>query len=202
VADADVGEALDAARRGDESGVVVLWRALNPPLLRYARVMVGDAAEDVASETWLSAAREIRGFRGDADGFRVWLFRIARHRALDELRRSGRRSEDLVGLWTEERPAREDTADQAVERLDTARALRLIARLPRDQAEAVLLRAVVGLDVAQCADVLGKRSGAVRVAAVRGLRRLAVLLSEEPPGGTPDGAGGGSRPRTTDEVAR
>ena len=49
----------------------------------------------------------------------------------------------------------------------------LIASLPKDQAEAVMLRVVAGLDVAQTAQVLDKRTGAVRVAAMRGLRRLA-----------------------------
>ena len=48
-----------------------------------------------------------------------------------------------------------------------------VRTLPRDQAEAVMLRVVAGLDVAQTAQVLGKRAGAVRVAAMRGLRRLA-----------------------------
>ena len=43
-------------------------------------------------------------------------------------------------------PARDDTAGLALESLSTAAALRLIAALPRDQAEAVMLRAVVGLD--------------------------------------------------------
>jgi RNA polymerase sigma-70 factor (ECF subfamily) len=38
----------------------------------------------------------------------------------------------------------------------------------------VILRAVVGLSVADTAAVLGKRPGAVRVAAMRGLRRLAA----------------------------
>ena len=52
-------------------------------------------------------------------------------------------------------------------------ALHMIASLPKDQAEAVMLRVVAGLDVAQTAQVLGKRPGAVRVAAMRGLRRLA-----------------------------
>ena len=41
----------------------------------------------------------------------------------------------------------------------------------------MLLRAVVGLDVAQAAAVLGKRPVAVRVAAHRGLRRLAAALA-------------------------
>jgi RNA polymerase sigma-70 factor (ECF subfamily) len=188
----DLDEALDAARLGDESGMAELWRALNPLVLRYLRVVVGQAAEDVASETWLQAAREVRRFRGDAAGFRVWLFRVARHRALDELRRSGRRREDPVGLTAAaERAARDDPAGEAVERLATRRALRLIAGLPGHQAEAVMLRVVVGLDVAQSAAVLGKRPGAVRVATMRGLRRLAEVLEAER---VADGERGGRAP--------
>jgi len=181
----DLDAPLDAARAGDERGFVQLWCALNPLILRYLRVVVGQAAQDVASETWLQAARDVRGFRGDAAGFRVWLFRVARHRALDELRRSGRRLEDPVGLAGEsanaalDHPAADDTAAEAVERISTRDALRLIAQLPKDQAEAVLLRAVVGFDGNQCAHVLGKKPGAVRIAAMRGLRNLSSRLAEQ-----------------------
>ncbi len=176
----DLDEMLDAARAGDESGMAELWHLLNPPVLRYLRVVVGQAAEDVASETWLQAARDIRGFRGDAAGFRVWLFRVARNRALEELRRTGRRREDPAGLFAApERPSRDDPAREAVERLATRQALRLIADLPANQAEAVMLRVVVGLDVTQTAEVLGKRPGAIRIAAMRGLRRLATVIDGE-----------------------
>jgi len=58
--------------------------------------------------------------------------------------------------------------------MGTRWALDVISTLPPDQAEAVMLRVVAGLDVAQTAQVLGKRPGAVRVAAMRGLRRLAT----------------------------
>ena len=178
--DRDLDLALDEARLGQESGMAELWHALNPMVLRYLWVIVGQSAEDVASEAWLQAARDVRGFRGDAAGFRVWLFRVARHRALDELRRSGNRREDPAGLSSAEHLiAPDDPAGEAIERLATRRALKLIAGLPPDQAEAVLLRAIAGLDVAQTADVLGKRPGAVRVAAMRGLRRLATTLTAE-----------------------
>lgn len=160
--------------------MAALWRALNPLVLRYLRVVVGQAAEDVASETWLQAAYDIRKFRGDAAVFRVWLFRVARHRALEELRRSGRRREDPSGLFAlDDRASRDDPAREVVERMATRRALRLIADLPTNQAEAVMLRVVVGMDVAQTAAVLGRRPGAVRVAAMRGLRRLATMIDAE-----------------------
>jgi RNA polymerase sigma-70 factor, ECF subfamily len=58
----------------------------------------------------------------------------------------------------------------------TRAALALIAQLPRDQAEVVALRVLGGLGVAEVARITGKRPGAVRVLAHRGLRRLAKRL--------------------------
>ncbi len=168
-----LADAFAAARDGDGRAFAVLWRALQPGVLRYLRVVVGEAAQDVASETWLQVARDIGGFRGDVAGFRVWLFRIARNRGLDELRRAGRRREDLRELTGEDGEPAPDAVVEAMDSLDTGWALEVIGTLPADQAEAVMLRVVAGLDVAQTAAVLGKRSGAVRVAALRGLRRLA-----------------------------
>jgi RNA polymerase sigma-70 factor (ECF subfamily) len=173
---AELDAALDDARRGGPEGVAVLWRALNPALERYLGTLVGQAAQDVASETWLQAARDLPGFRGDGAGFRVWLFRIGRNRAIDELRRVGRRREELQAEPGGSADFVPDAAIAAEERLGTRRAMTLLARLPREQAEAVLLRAVFGLDAKACGQILGKRPGAVRVAAMRGLRGLADLL--------------------------
>ncbi|MFF8269498.1 RNA polymerase sigma factor [Streptomyces sp. NPDC016562] len=76
----------------------------------------------------------------------------------------------------------------------TAEALALVAALPRVQAEAVLLRVVMGLDARGAARVMGKRAGAVRRAAHRGLRTLARLL-EEQGASRPGGTGGAVAPR-------
>jgi RNA polymerase sigma-70 factor (ECF subfamily) len=53
-------------------------------------------------------------------------------------------------------------------------AISLLAGLSQDQAEAVALRVIAGLDTAAVADILGKSAGAVRVALHRGLRTLAA----------------------------
>lgn len=173
---------MDAARRGDADAFRLLYRDMQPRLLRYLRTLAGDDAEDVASETWLQVARDISGFDGDYDAFRGWVTTIARHRAVDQARRRDRRpaaipvpAEDLAGL-----PAADDTAARGIEAVATEAALRLIATLPPDQAEAVLLRAVVGLDAEAAGKVIGKRAGAVRSAAHRGLRTLARRLAQEP----------------------
>ncbi|WP_103937478.1 RNA polymerase sigma factor [Thermomonospora echinospora] len=175
----DLEEALREALNGDETAFRALYRDIQPRLLRYLRALVGADADDVASDTWLQIARDLGTFRGDYDRFRGWSTRIARNRAIDHLRRAGRRPG--VSLPVEEFPERagaRDTETDVLERLSTEAAIALIAELPRDQAEAVLLRVVVGLDAREAGRVLGKRAGSVRTSAYRGLRRLSEKLGE------------------------
>jgi RNA polymerase sigma-70 factor (ECF subfamily) len=177
---ADLADAVLRAQQGDEDAFRVPYRDLQPRFLRYLRTIVGDEADDVASETWLHIARGLTSFRGDSDGFRGWTATIARNRATDHLRQRLRRPR-TVGLPAEELTplaAAEDSARSALEGIATDAALELIGRLPRDQAEAVLLRTVMGLDAKAAGAVLGKRPGAVRTAAHRGLRKLADFLGE------------------------
>jgi len=176
----ELADALRRAKNGDEDSFRLLYRAIQPGLLRYLRVLAGADAEDVASEAWLQVARDLASFRGELSGFRGWVTTIGRNRAMDHLRRL-RRQPDTDGSFEElaERPGPLDTAQSVVDAMTTDGALALIAKLPRDQAEAVLLRVVVGLDAKGAAQVLGKRPGAVRTAAHRGLRKLAELLENQ-----------------------
>ena len=48
---------LAAAQRGDERAFAVLWRDLQPAVLRYLRVAAPAAAEDLAADTWMSVIR-------------------------------------------------------------------------------------------------------------------------------------------------
>ncbi|GEC07880.1 RNA polymerase sigma24 factor [Streptomyces spinoverrucosus] len=190
--DGELGAAVARAQEGDEAAFAVAYRLVQPGLLGYLRGLVGDDAEDVVSDAWLEIARDLGRFRGDGAGFRGWTATIARHRALDHLRRqkvrprSSALEQDVLEL-----PGPHSTHDEALESISTEHALELVRRLPRDQAEAVLLRVVVGLDAPTAARVLDKRPGAVRTAAYRGLKRLAKQLGVE--GVTDDG------PRTLGE---
>ncbi|WP_329125029.1 RNA polymerase sigma factor [Streptomyces sp. NBC_01465] len=177
VCDVELGAAVAHAQQGDEAAFAAAYRLVHPGLLGYVRGLVGGDAEDVASDAWLEIARDLGRFRGDGAGFRGWTATIARHRALDHLRKQKRRPRtSLIEQDVLELPGRADTEGAALESMSTERALERIAGLPPDQAEAVLLRVVVGLDGPATARVLGKRPGAVRTAAYRGLKRLAEQL--------------------------
>ncbi|OKJ59123.1 RNA polymerase sigma factor [Streptomyces sp. CB02115] len=189
VHDAELGTAVDRAQQGDDEGFAIAYRLVQPGLIGYVRGLVGDDAEDVASEAWLEIARDLGRFRGDGAGFRGWTATIARHRALDHLRRQKRRPRtSLLEQDMLELPGGHDTAAAVLEKFSTEQALELIGSLPRDQAEAVLLRVVVGLDGPASARVLGKRPGAVRTAAHRGLKRLAGQLTRAGARGATPGA--------------
>ncbi len=174
----DLTAAVHAARAGDEDAFVVVWRTLHPPLLRYLRVRGDDGPEDLASETWMHVLRGLGTFVGDAREFRAWLFTIARNRAVDAGRARTRRPSLPVADVTELHPeTHRHTApsaeDVALDNDGTARALRLVATLPPAQAEMVMLRVVAGLDVADVAQLLGKKPGTVRVTVHRALQSLA-----------------------------
>lgn len=174
----DLSAAVRAAQEGDEDAFRLLYRTLHPGLIRYLWTHAGDAAEDLAAETWLRVARDLGRFKGDAAGFRGWVTTIARHRVLDYLRQQGR--QPLCGAPVEllaVLAAEDDTEDAALDAIATSDALRMIAGLPDTQAEAVLLTVVMRLDAKTAGKVMGKRAGAVRVAAHRGLRRLAGQLN-------------------------
>ena len=102
-------------------------------------------AEDVASETWAQASRDLGRFSGDADGFpRSWVTTIGRNRALDLLRRRSRRVQGVTDLTDLDPADRIDVEAEAEELLGTSTAVALLRQLPRDQAEAIMLRVVMG----------------------------------------------------------
>jgi RNA polymerase sigma-70 factor (ECF subfamily) len=186
-----IGDRFDAvlagAARGEEPAFAELYRDLHPPLLRYLRAMSWDHAEDACSETWLELTRSLGGFVGPEPSFRSWVFTVARRKLIDRIRYEARRPSSGWDGPEHPGPSTRDIAEDVVEMDSTYRALALVQTLPRDQAEAVLLKVVAGLEYADVAQVMDRTTGAVRVLVHRGLRRLAAELGDrsETPGVTP-----------------
>jgi RNA polymerase sigma-70 factor (ECF subfamily) len=181
--------ALRAAQEGDEASLSALYRAFQPPLLRYLRWRAPGVAEDLAQETWLAVARGLPRFHGSLADFRAWLFTIARRRLIDEQRSASRRIP--TDPWPEHiEPSGAllgaDPAETLLGALDAQQAVAcLTAHLSPDQAEVVLLRVLGGLDTEQVAALTGRSLGAVRVLQHRALRKLARVFHGEVAAGLP-----------------
>ena len=158
------------AERLDPSDFGQLYQQHRLSVYRYlrARVRSDEDALDLAASTFERAFANLGRFRRRDGGVQAWLLRIARNTAIDAHRRR-RSTVDLANADAQlGRVALEtDRRDQAsVEILD------LVARLPDDQREALLLRYAGGLTAREIGSVIGKREGAVQKQIERGLAAL------------------------------
>jgi len=177
---------LRAAQRGDEEAFAHLWRTFQPGLLRYLTMKCAGEAEDLSADIWLKVVRALPSFDGDEQGFRAWLFTTARNRLTDWYRGTDRRP-----AWADESamlliPSPDSVEHEVGERTDTDAAIAMIATLPADQAEVVMLRVVAGLDVSRIAEIMDRTPGSVRVLCHRGLRKLERRLGDRVPAGPSD----------------
>ena len=184
---------LAAAQAGAEWAFSRLYTEFNPRVERYFASRAPRAADDLAADTWMGVARRLKGFEGDENQFRAWLFTIAHRRLLDHWTAQNRRAEDPLDPAhladdDHDRPADhtrhlasdEDLEQKVVDAATARAAARRIARtLNRDQAEVILLRLLGGLEVDQVAEILGKRPGHIRVLQHRALKKLAEEISLE-----------------------
>lgn len=171
---------LSGAQAGADWALTILYKDLHPRVLRYLSTREPAEAQDLASEVWLDVAEGIGRFRGDEDGFRAWVFTIARRRLLDLHRRAAVRKAKPgpIELLGGDRGIG-DVEGEALASLEADAALALIAGLPPDQADVIFLRVLGDLPVADVARIVGKRPGAVRALQHRALRNLARNFSPE-----------------------
>jgi RNA polymerase sigma-70 factor (ECF subfamily) len=164
---------LAAARAGADWAWRDLYAVIAPALTRYLRARGVPDADDVVGETFIRVVRSIDGFEGDEGQFRTWVFTIGRNLVVDEVRKRGRRPSNATpdeGL-TAAGPAG-DTEDDAMRRLGTDRVREILARLSPDQRDVLLLRVLGGHTIAEIAEVVGKREGAVKMLQARGVAAL------------------------------
>ncbi len=177
---------LAGACTGEAWAAEVLFIDLQPRLLRFLRSTEPRAAEDLAGEVWLAIARGLATFEGDLAGLRAWVFTIARRRLADHRRTAVRRATDPVDHdFFRDRvdpTAGEDSMAIIADRLSAQEAVDLIvATLPADQSEVLVLRIVGDLDVAHVAEIMGRTPNWVRVTQHRALRRLTEALAPRKP---------------------
>jgi RNA polymerase sigma-70 factor (ECF subfamily) len=155
-----------AARQGDPSAFEALVFRFQTPIYNFCLRMLGQTedAADVAQETFVQLYQHLHRLNVD-EPVAPWLYRVARNRCLDVLRR--RRTvpfeppDETAGT---ELPDQQPLPDELAERADLQHLLlRAIATLPPAYAEVVALRYAADRSFAEIASILNCDEGAARV---------------------------------------
>ena len=178
---------------GDDAAFASLYAALAPRIRNRLSRLVRDPAlvEDLLQLTFLRAhvARErFESLPAAADrAVEGWYLSIARNVALDHLREHYRRERrhatmaakgDVAAIGVPDADPTPEELGLELERTnETARIVRdAIERLPTGQRDVIRLHKLEGLSMAEVADRLHVRQGAVRVRAHRAYKTLAEIL--------------------------
>lgn len=161
-----VSKLVERAQRGDTDAFGELYRIHRPAIYRLARFYVHEAAEDAVAETFVRAWAALPRYRDTGAPFSAWLYGIARHVAVDEVRRR-QRSEPRSEL-----PDR-GVHDMIDDRLTLGEAL---LKLPTAQRQVIELKFLLGMTNPEVAAAMGTTTGAVNAKQWRALAALREVL--------------------------
>ena len=158
-----------------EARLVALYDAHAGPVWRYVVRLTGDraGADDVVQETLLRAWRSPRILEQGPSTTRAWMFTVARHIVIDEVRSARRRHERTV----DELPER-STGDDTDALFDAIIIQEALASLTADHRAVIVKAYYRGLSIAQTATELGIPDGTVKSRLHYGLRALRLALQE------------------------
>jgi len=175
----DEWELVQGARRGDRACFGALYDRYYRRVYAYAYYRADGnaaAAEDVTQEVFLRALRAIERFRWQDASFLAWLLTIARNLLTDQARRPA-----PVPLDGHEDDLTADPVAAAEGNLARREVAAALARLTPDQREAIILRFLEGLSIAETSRIMGKTEDAVKRLQARGLAALRRLLQAGAP---------------------
>ncbi len=180
-----MGTLTELAVLGQPAAIETLLRQIRPMVVRYCRARLGrisghyHAADDVAQEVCIAVLSALPRYQDMGRPFASFVFGIASHKVADAMRsaRPGWPSRPRTCLTARTPgPGPEETA---VAYLEAEHARALLARLPVNQRELLVLRVLSGLSAEETGHALGMSAGAVRVAQHRALARLRAIAVAE-----------------------
>ncbi|MGU3539153.1 sigma-70 family RNA polymerase sigma factor [Methylobacterium sp. A54F] len=178
--EAFLSAAMRAAQDGDAEAYRTLLGACVPVIAAMARAqgVRGALVDDVVQETLLTVHRARPTYDPERP-FLPWLRAIAQRRAIDGLRRAGRRTaevHDPLAYAAEPDPGA--PADQGLEAHERAAHLAAaVARLPEGQRQAIEHLAFRELSLAEASALTGRTTGALKVNFHRALKALRAMLA-------------------------
>jgi RNA polymerase sigma-70 factor, ECF subfamily len=159
---------------GDERAFASLMGQFGERTLSYLGSLVGGDADDVQQELWLTVYRTVSTLH-DPRAFRTWLFRSARHRAIDWMRRRKRERELLDDVAIASAGAVQEVDETTLSASQLAALDAALAEIPPPQHEVLLLRYRDDMSYAEIASIVGVPLGTVRTRLHHGRKRLQEL---------------------------
>ena len=178
-------ELVEQCRNGDSQAWETIVRRRHSRIYNLAYRFTGrfDEAEDLTQEVFLKVYRTLHSYRPDSGAFETWILRVARNHCIDHYRKYKSEKLQTDALDAKEDAAaripaaKTDTPAQALERRETAERIHaLLARLPEDQREAVVLRDLEELSYEEIAAILRLPVGTVKSRINRGRIGLVRLM--------------------------
>ena len=176
---------VDKAQGGDLAAFNLIVERYQAHVFNLSARILGNrtTAEDITQETFISAYRAIKKFRGGS--LRSWLLSIAANASRDFLRSSRRRPEQSVdesllnpGFQV---ASRDESPEQQALRVELgAEIQRAILTLPTDQRTVLVLIDVQGLSYEEAAESTGASLGTVKSRLNRPRGRVRDYLRNHP----------------------
>jgi len=163
---------------GSDQALRAAYRAHGPELYRFALRQLHDdgGAQDVVQEVFLRAWRSADRFDPEVASLRVWLFAIARHVVVDEIRRGSARPARAFGLAPLDAEAPDSGFD---ERTVTGWLVEeALGRISAEHRSALVEAYFRGRPYAEVAAEQGVPTGTLRSRVFYGLKALRVIMEE------------------------
>ena len=171
---------VELARGGDADAFGLLYDHYQPSIYRflYYRTRSIVVAEDLTSETFFRALRNMASFRWQGKDFGAWLMTIARNLATDHFKAGRTRLEMTTEDMGQHDDATEGPETAVLATLTNEILLEALTELPNEQKDCLVMRFLQGMSIAETAAVLGRSEGAIKQLQLRGVRNLAKLMPE------------------------
>ncbi len=180
----DLASLAGLAAMGDDNAAGVLLSRLRPMVLRYCRARLGRSgrgsygtADDVAQEVCLAVLTALPRYRDLGRPFTAFVFGIAAHKVADAHRAAARDPSSPADVLPEVADQSAGPEAAAISLENAALAHALLATLPAQQREVIVMRVAVGMSALETGAALGMTPGAVRVAQHRALLKLRAQAS-------------------------
>jgi len=177
---------IERVLNGDTDAFGILVKRYEKQIVNYVFRMIGNYQDalELSQEVFLKAYLALKSYKSEYS-FSTWLYKIARNRTIDFIRKKKLNTVSIEGKGNEDslKPQYEDSGlrpDEVYEKKRRANLVeKAVAKLPEEYREVIIMYHVDGLKYEEIADILGVPIGTVKNRIFRARKMLKDMLEGE-----------------------